>query len=456
MKRVKQVLLLAGATCLGTGVAGTALGLAAGPAHADTGAPGSALGSYSLMAEAPGAQMTQDSPTASSHPQLEGEVPQSVALLQPGPLGYALSTVAWPGSLAGNGGSTLQLLGAPLPPSVSGQLNDPVRAEARTGTAPSSVTNSPMPGVTMSASVQGANVAAHAEMGSASGPAPGTSMGSTRTTSTAKLTGASSAVAEATSAVQNIDIGGVIKIASVVSTAKGSTDGSKGHGSGSTTFSGVTVAGFPATIDQSGLHVGPGSAPVGALASQAADQALQAMGMKVYVVQPELQAQGANVSYTAQSLLVYWAPPNSQGNTFTYTVGGASVTAGASPGLGGGTSNLVIGGGTGDTGTPVAGGSAPAGGDLGSAGLGGTALGSSGTGSTSGASGSAGPSAGGFAPVTTTLTANPLAGVLGSGVSWGWLVLALIGAAVIAAGIVGLPDRILSVPTTTCPLGETT
>lgn len=448
--RRRSVLVGAGTLCLGLGISGAVLGLGAGPARADAAAPGSALGGYSLMATADGVQFTQDSPTAQSHPQLEGEVPLSEAMLQPGPQGYGLATVAWPGSLVGNGGSTLGLLGAPIPPSLGSSFNDPVRAEVRSGTGPPSVTNSPTPGVSMTASIHGVTVTSESSLAGTTGPAPDTSLGSTVSNATSRLTGASTVEARSSSRVQDIDIGGVIRISSLVSAADARSDASSGHGSGSTTFSGVTVAGFPATIDQTGLHVGPAGTPLGATASQAADQALAGAGMKVFVVQPQLQVQGADVTYTAESLLVYWAPPNSQGNTFTASLGGATASAGASPGFGTGS---VLPGAT-------AGGPAASPGATGTAGAGlgaGSAPGLS-SGLSSGTSGAApgAPASGrsGGAGALSTLAADPLAHPLGPGVSWAWVALALLGAGAVALGLFRLPAELLRLTTTACPLGE--
>src|SRR5258708_19199191 len=125
---MKRLLSAAGAVCLATAVAGIVAG---GPARADTAPPGSSFGTFGLTAAAPGEQITYDFPNASTHPMAEGEVPQSVAQLSSGPIGYALATVAWPGPLAGNLGATAQVLGLGLPTAITNNLNDPVRAEAR-------------------------------------------------------------------------------------------------------------------------------------------------------------------------------------------------------------------------------------------------------------------------------------------------------------------------------------
>ena len=68
-------------------------GLRVATAKADT-----TLGSYSVIASAPGMEFTEDEPTAQAHPEGQGAAPYTTSLLAGGGLGYALSTVAWPES----------------------------------------------------------------------------------------------------------------------------------------------------------------------------------------------------------------------------------------------------------------------------------------------------------------------------------------------------------------------
>ena len=72
------------------------------PARADT-----PLGSYSVIASAPGLEFTEDEPSAQAHPEGQGSAPYTTSLLTGGGLGYGLSTIAWPGSYGGNAGSLI-------------------------------------------------------------------------------------------------------------------------------------------------------------------------------------------------------------------------------------------------------------------------------------------------------------------------------------------------------------
>ena len=77
---------------------GGAFGLRVNSARADT-----TLGSYSAIASAPGIEFTEDEPSAQAHPEGQGDAPYTTSSLINGGVGYALSTIAWPGAYGGNG-----------------------------------------------------------------------------------------------------------------------------------------------------------------------------------------------------------------------------------------------------------------------------------------------------------------------------------------------------------------
>src|SRR4029077_1552608 len=76
-----------------------AFGVRVASAKADT-----PLGSYSVIASAPGMEFTEDEPPAQAHPEGQGSAPYTTSLLSGGGLGYGLSTIAWPGAYGGNAG----------------------------------------------------------------------------------------------------------------------------------------------------------------------------------------------------------------------------------------------------------------------------------------------------------------------------------------------------------------
>ncbi|HET6965194.1 MAG TPA: hypothetical protein VFH58_10515 [Acidimicrobiales bacterium] len=312
------------------------MGLAA-PARAD-GLPGSGLGAFSVVSTSPGVQFTYDNPGASAHPQAEGEVPETVAQLQSGPQGYALSSVAWPGALVANAGTTSQLLNLPVPASAASSLNEPIRAEARTGSGDQTVTNNSYPGSVMTATAGDDHVSADATVGTSSGPLPQSGSGDTESRSTVDVTGPSSVAGTAYSIAKDVVLdGGVVRITSVTSHASVTSFVTGSTGTASTEVTGLTIAGQPAYLDESGLHLGqsgPG-APVNTIANAIAQQAVTSAGMKVAVSQPTINRQGPTVSVDAGNVVFYFAPPNdSNGDTFTATFGGASITASTSSSFG--------------------------------------------------------------------------------------------------------------------------
>lgn len=446
--------LLGGALCL----AGAAWGISADAigAQAATAAPGSGFGSFQLVGSAAGSQITY-STAGSTSPTVDGEVPDAVSSLQYGPLGDGLASIAWPGSLAGNAGTTSQVLNLPLPSQVANSANDPVRAQAETGSGPSTVTNSTFPGTTMTATATAANVTALAAIAGSSGPAPGTSTGNTDTSSSATLTGVSTAQVAAMSRIQDISLAdGAVTITEVTSTADATTNGKVASGSGRTVVSGMKIGGIPARIGESGLQIGPAGAPASATLTQLADKALAGANMKVAVSQPSKQVNGGSITYDAGNVVFYWQP-NSQSGTFTMTFGGASVSAVAAPAFPFVSTSAVSGS---SIQTGAASNASPA------VGAGGSAPSTS----SSGGLNPLGPAAvsaigpvGGVDPTpaalhhtysrSVALTATPVD--LTHGLAPLWVALAMVAVLLLAAGFRRLPDRVLAQVGTECKLEAT-
>ncbi|HWH28067.1 MAG TPA: hypothetical protein VNU26_03735 [Mycobacteriales bacterium] len=431
-RRRALALVAAGMLCL-TGSVVSAVGVSAQEQ------PGSALGAFSLSATAPGINVRfEDGGNCGGGPTAgcEGVVPAAVSQLGNGPIGYGLASVAWPGAIAGNLGSVVVVGGGPQQATA---LNTPVRAEARTGQEPSKTSNTDYPGATMTASATATEVTALAETQTTTVPgagAAGSISGSTRTT----LTGASTAVATAQSRITDLELAaGVLAIESLTSTAEGSTDAQTATARGATTVSGATVAGVPVTIDERGITVQTQSAPVNAIATEAVNQAVSNAGLSVAVSSPIITQDGSSVVYSAGSLVVSWEPQ--EGNRATVVLGGASVSLAAAEGFafelppvpaadppqaGTGTVSVDPGPAPADTGTAALDVPLP----------------------------EAPPAAGVAEPeaAPTTLASQRLALPAGNGVLL--VLLALLGAGLVAAGLKRLPDRVLAATAAVCPLGE--
>ena len=294
------------------------------PAAAADG-PGSGFYGYDLSAQSAAIRFTEDEPSANSHPEAEGDIPQSQVSLAGG-VGYALASVAWPGALVGNAGS-LVLLVQPGAPSQVSLLNDPVRAEARSGSATHSATNDSVPGSHMGADATLAKTTADAKVdGGSAGATLG--FGSTSSSSAATL-GSSTAKVTADSTAKDISLAGTVKIGSVVSHAEATTDGVNATAKGKTTVSGLTVAGIPVVVDDHGVTVDTqhGAVPPAAVAT--VNSALSALGMSITLSGATQQKSGGTIAYDAGSLLVLWKTPGYP-STIAASFGGSRVVAGAS------------------------------------------------------------------------------------------------------------------------------
>ena len=425
-------LVAAGSLCLAGSLA-TAVGVAAQEA------PGSGLGSFALSASAPGINVRFEEggycgpgPTAGC----EGVVPAAVSTLGNGPIGYGLASIAWPGAVAGNAGSVIVVGGGP--PEAS-QLNSPVRAEARTGQEPTTTTNTDYPGATMTASAAATEVTALAETSTTTVPGAGKA-GSISGTSRTAVTGTSTAVATAQSRITDLELAaGVLKIKSITSTAEGTTDAKTATATGTTTVSGATVAGVPVSIDERGITVQTQSAPVNGIATEAVNQAVANAGMTVAVSSPIVTQDGGSVVYSAGSLVISWEPQD--GYRASVILGGASVSLAAGEGF---AFDVPV------DAAPVA---PPV--DTGTVSIEPEPAPALDTGSA--AVDVALPEAPPVAapePETApaTLASQRLGLPPGNGVLL--VMLALLGAGLVAAGLKRLPDRVLAATAAVCPLGE--
>jgi hypothetical protein len=447
--------IVAGLAMIALALAGWFLGP---PARADT-VPGSGLGSYELSANAAGIQSTYSSAGATS-PTVEGEVPDAQAQLLSGPFGEALSSLAWPGPIAANAGTTAVVLNAPIPPQYANDFNDPVRAQAETGSGPSSVTNSSYPGTAMTATATDDKVTSEADVDSAISPAAGFSTGNVSSSAAVALTGTRTALVSATSEVQSVTLaGGLITIKSVSSSAQATTDGTSPRGTGSTVVSGLTVDGVPATVDQNGLHLASTSNPADAAVVAAANSALSQAGVAFYAGQPIVTKAGGDVSYTSGSLVVLWTPSSSSG-TFSVTLGGLTVSAAATPGSGStfAAASPPSSAGTGSAGAvtaagspPLATGTGPAAPPVVTGSPTGAAPGANATGAAGASTLHSSPARASSPPVYLPA---PTLGAVSRPLSAGWLALALIGALSLGIGSTKLPDRMFGDHRSRCKLED--
>lgn len=294
------------------------------------------LFSFDLRGESSGYTFFNDD--ASGARQLEGgTIPKAQSNLQTGPVGIGLASLAWPGPLAANGGTLLLVLQpgcsapaptplCPLPPEAK-QLDYPVRAEARTGQDPPETTYDQVPGTSLKATATAEEVTADALVQDAT--AETGTFGPTQSHSASRLTDAGGAV-EASSSVEDIDLGGVITIESVRSTALATTDGATSDGKASTVVTGMTIGGQPATVGENGVTIGEQGQPANAVANQIAQQALADGGFEIYLSAPQKEVEGATASVTSGSLII---TQTSESGTTGIIIGQAKASVTGAPGF---------------------------------------------------------------------------------------------------------------------------
>lgn len=288
------------------------------------------LTAYDTSAQAPVVQITQDDPTASFHPQGEGELSYAESDMAPG-RAHAFAAPFWPGAAAGNVGSLIGVLGYPPQP----ELNDPVRAEVETGTGSDTATLG-AGAFTSTASVRpeaGDSQGAVAQ--TVTGPAAGLGSGTAKTV--LSLTNDGKLTSTATTTASDVDIAGVVKIGSITSFATlSSADGGKPKGGTAMTTNDFTIAGQQAYVDGSGVHFGPppkAGQPTNPEIAGIVDQALAASNIQLYYTAPRQVPLGGSTYEYGASLLIFWQPPHdSNQDTFTFSFGGAAVAMNAGTG----------------------------------------------------------------------------------------------------------------------------
>lgn len=313
--RGARLRLLAGVTCLLTSAVPAVTANAAEE-------KGSQLQSFSLHADAPALRVRQGTE------QTEGVVPQTLAQLRNGPIGFAQSSTVWPGTLAGNVGSLLVL--AADAPKEAAALDSPVRAEARTGSGPSEVVNEDFPGTTMRAAATAEEVVADTTMGHTAS-LPAGSVGASRSTSRSVVVGPREAVAEASSRVEDVSLlDGQVTVEAVTSLARATTDGATTKVEGRTVVSDLRVAGHRVTIGSDGITVADQAGPDTAPAVAAVNEVVKAAKLAIAVGEPTGLQDGGSASYTAGSVVIAFT--QSSGAVLSVILGGANVAVAAVPG----------------------------------------------------------------------------------------------------------------------------
>lgn len=315
---------------IGMIVAGAALVM--GPFVVPSSAQQEELIGYLGVADSDAFAQTGGQQAAQGYPQAQTKTAHTFSSLDTGENGRALASSAWPGEFTGNLGSLLQVFGAP---EEAGALNYPVRAEA--STAGPAEANQPG----MSARVDGPLAEATASSDGYDGDGSEfLTFGDVASVSRSELVDGT-VVVSATAVVTDIDIGGVITIDSVKTTAIARTDGSTGTSEGNAVVSGVEIGGQPARVDENGIRAGDGTNenPANAIAQTVIDDVLSnfadAFEVEIYVSKP-LHTDAGNIQeYRSGSLIVKLSlgDPQGDGGDGVIAIGGSNAYAQATSGL---------------------------------------------------------------------------------------------------------------------------
>lgn len=232
------------------------LGLAATPgAVAQTDDPAepsadvSQFGGFIVSARGNGFQLTYDSPglLPTGSPIFQLSVPEALATLNSGPVGYALSSFAFPGPLVADLGAALAAGGQEtgIPPY-------PVRSEAFFPSGPteqrSGEQGSEMVAITEFADSRARTSFAGLDF------APAAFVGGARSRAQSVIEG-DQIVSRTRTEVSDVELfGGLMAIESVVTDIVATSNGTESATAGGTTVSGFTVLGLPATIDADGVR----------------------------------------------------------------------------------------------------------------------------------------------------------------------------------------------------------
>ena len=335
MKRLHVWLtVVAGANLMLASLAGLLV-----PAQAQTDTGAGAIGGYTLNASAAATRQIfrPENNIIPAETLLDLSIPFSLASLAQGS-GRAVGSTAWPGDTVATA--------CRAEPSVPCY---PFYAESFYPQGPvDGKSAQEIPGTTMAAHSEEQESVGKGEFTPQGGG--GNSLGVMTSNSVTSIK-SGTALAESVSRVSDLIFGGgAVRIESIVSHAKATSDGNAADAVGTTAVSGFTIAGFPVSVTSDGVSIagqvnvpnplGPAIDPVNA--------ALEALGMQVSLSTPIVTKEGGKAEVIAGGLIISFdnalvignIPPevkanfpiDPQGKT-TLVFGQASAAADASPGF---------------------------------------------------------------------------------------------------------------------------
>jgi hypothetical protein len=214
----------------------------------------------------------------------------TLASVSTGPNARAIASTLWPGNLFGEG---LPAINSSIPPY-------PLKAESRYPDKPYTAQGVDG-GALTSSSALGLDAFAQADGTPTNKPGQVT-IGNVTSTSTATVTDKDVAVGTAVSAVNDVNLLGLIHIGSVTTRLTSSADGKNPDSTGTTTVSGLTIAGQSFGIDEKGLHIGPQNSALPELTSPAELQ--KSLGITIKAIAQTHSIVGDRATRTASGLVI--------------------------------------------------------------------------------------------------------------------------------------------------------
>jgi len=211
------------------------------------------FGGFKLQSHGEGLTITYDSPgliPGTPSPLVAGSLPESLTNMDSGPSGYALASLVYPGPLLADLPTVLALGGFPNADQVPAY---PVRSQAFYPAGPTAASQDVGSG---RETVNTDEKTAHAQVvyGAAQAP-PVITAGSVTSTSESDVAD-TQLVTRTRVELSNVDIMlGLVHMDSIVTDLVATSIGTDGATAGTTTVSGLTVLGQPATIDANGVHL---------------------------------------------------------------------------------------------------------------------------------------------------------------------------------------------------------
>jgi hypothetical protein len=220
----------------------------------------------------------------------EADPNYTLASVSAGPNARAIASTLWPGNLLGTG----------LPQIAPGAPAYPLKAESRYPDKPFTATGVDG-GVLTSSSAEGLDAFAQADGVPTNKPGP-LMLGAVTSTSTATVTDKDVALGTAVSAVKNINLLGVIEIGAVTTRLTASADGKDPKATGTTTITGLTIAGQKIGVDETGLHFGPQTTALPKL--ETPKELKDALGISIEAIVQDNGKQGDVATSVASGLVI--------------------------------------------------------------------------------------------------------------------------------------------------------